>query len=225
MSAAIDLSAFEFRTVAAAELSAGDRGVVFGLFDVAYRQASHAYLEKSLHRLRYLAIATKDGQPAGFALADARVMDLPRLPATTVILAGICCIDPAYRRRGLFSQLERLAAMASGVRPGGRALTAGRMAHPASYRLMSRNPAAVPRPGVTPTAWQQQVGATVAAAYGVEEFDPATFVCRGSGTPIGYPVIEIDVPPAEWVVFEPVNRDRGDSLLGISWMGGPPEGW
>lgn len=225
MSAEADFSAFEFRTVEAASLSEGDREIIFSLFDVAYRQANHAYLEKSLHRLRYLAIATEGARPAGFALADARVIDLPRLLATTVILAGICCIDPACRRRGLFSQLERLAAMASGVRPTGRVLTAGRMAHPASYRLMSRNPAAVPRPGVVPTAWQQQVGAAIAEAYGVEEFDRATFVCRGGGVPIGYPVIEIDVPPEEWVVFRPVNRDQGDSLLGISWMGGPPEGW
>ena len=225
MSAAADFSAFEFRTIEASTLSEGDRKVVFGLFDVAYRQANHAYLEKSLHRLRYLAIATEGERPAGFALADALVMDLPRLSGTTVILAGICCIDPAYRRRGLFSQLERLAAMATGVHPTGRVLAVGRMAHPASYRVMGRNPAAVPRPGVTPTAWQQKVGAAIAAAYGVEEFDPATFICRGSGVPIGYPVIEIDVPPEEWIVFEPVNRDRGDSLLGISWMGGPPEGW
>ncbi|TAK58068.1 MAG: hypothetical protein EPO22_11350 [Dehalococcoidia bacterium] len=225
MSAEPDFSAFEFRTVEAAELSDADRDIVFGLFNVAYRQANHAYLEKSLRRLRYIAIATEGGRPAGFALADARVLDLPRLPGTTVILAGICCIDPAYRRRGLFSQLERLAAMATGVRPAGRVLTVGRMAHPASYRMMSRNPAAVPRPGVKPTAWQQEVGAAIAAAYGVEEFDRETFVCRGSGAPIGYPVIEIDVPAEEWVVFEPVNRDRGDSLLGISWMGGPPEGW
>jgi len=225
VNAQADFNAFEFRTVESATLPAEDREIIFGLFDVAYRKANHAYLENSLRRLRYLAIATDAGRPAGFALADVRVMDLPRLPDMTVILAGICCIDPAYRRRGLFSQLERLAAMAAGVRPAGRALTAGRMAHPASYRLMSRNPAAVPRPGVTPTAWQQQVGAAVAAAYGVEKFDPETFVCRGSGVPIGYPVIEIDVPPEEWVVFQPVNRDRGDSLLGISWMGGPPEGW
>lgn len=225
MSARADVSAFEFRTAEAARLSDADREVVFGLFDVAYRQANHTYLEKSLRRLRYLAIATEGRRPAGFALADARVLDLPRLPGTAVILAGICCIDPAYRRRGLFSQLERLAAMAADVRPTGRVLTAGRMAHPASYRVMSRNPAAVPRPGVTPTAWQQEVGAAIAAAYGVEEFDRETFVCRGSGEPIGYPVIEIDVPDEEWVVFKPVNRDRGDSLLGISWMGGPPEGW
>ena len=222
-----DFGEFEFRTIACAAIEDADRTTMHGLFDAAYRDANHAYLEKSLTRLRYAAIATEGGRPAGFALGDMRVLDLPRLPATTVVLAGICCIDAAYRRRGLFAQLERLAAMAAGTAPAptGRAMTAGRMAHPASFRLMSRNPSAVPRPGVTPTPWQQEVGIAIAEAYGVEDFDPATFVCRGSGTPIGYPVIDVDVEPGEWEVFRPVNRDRGDSLLGIAWMGGPPEGW
>jgi hypothetical protein len=225
VSAEADPGVFEFRTIETADLSEDDRDTVFGLFDAAYRQANHAYLEKSLQRLRHIAIATQGGHPAGFALADARLIDLPRLQGTTVILGGICCVHPAFRRQGLFTQLERLAAMAAGVRPAERVLTVGRMAHPASYRVMSRNPAAVPQPGVIPTAWQQEVGKAIAAVFGVEEFDPKTFVCRGSGVPIGYPVIEIDVPVEEWVVFEPVNRDRGDSLLGMSWMGGPPEGW
>ena len=88
VSARADVSAFEFRTVEVATLSDADREVVLGLFDVAYRQANHAYLEKSLRRLRYLAIATEGRRPAGFALADARVLDLPRLPGTTVILAS-----------------------------------------------------------------------------------------------------------------------------------------
>jgi hypothetical protein len=90
---------------------------------------------------------------------------------------------------------------------------------------MSRNSSAVPKRGVPPTPWQQEVGAAIAAAYGVEDFDPATFVCHGSGTPIGYPVIDIDAEPDEWELFRPVNRDRGDSLLGMVWMGEPPEGW
>lgn len=105
------------------------------------------------------------------------------------------------------------------------ALNCGRMAHPASYRLMARSPSAVPKAGVEPTPWQQQVGMAIAAAYGVEDFDPTTFVCHGSGTPIGYPVIDIEAEPGEWVVFRPVDRDRGDSLLGIAWMGDPPDGW
>ena len=218
-------SAFQIRTITCAAIADADRAAMHGLFDAAYRDANHAYLDKSLTRIRYAAFATEAGRPAGFALADMRVLDLPRLPGTTVVLAGMCCIDAAYRRRGLFVQLERLAAMAAGTPPAQRAMTAGRMAHPASFRLMSRNPSAVPRPGIVPTAWQKEVGIAVAEAYGAEDFDPATFVCRGSGTPIGYPVMEVDVAPAEWEVFRPVDRDRGDSLLGIAWMGEPPAGW
>jgi len=112
-----DFSDFEFRTITCAAIDDGDRAAMHALFDAAYRDANHAYLEKSLTRIRYAAFATEAGRPAGFALADMRVLDLPRLPATTVVLAGMCCIDAAYRRRGLFAQLERLAAMAAGPAP------------------------------------------------------------------------------------------------------------
>jgi hypothetical protein len=61
--------------------------------------------------------------------------------------------------------------------------------------------------------------------YGVSGFDPDTFVCAGSGVPIGYPRIDMDVGPEEWDVFAPVNRERGDSLLGLCWIPDAPEGW
>lgn len=225
MNAPRDFSDLDIRTCETAAIGADDRARIFALFQANYRQANTAYLEKSLGRLRFVSIAVAGGETAGFALGEVRVIDLPRLPATTVYLAGICCVGDAYRRRGLFGHLERQSAMASGIAPAKTALTCGRMAHPASYRLMSRNPTAVPKRGVKPTPWQQEVGSAIAAAYGVEHFDPETFVCRGSGTPIGYPVIDIDVEPSEWDVFREVNRDRGDSLLGMAWMGEAPAGW
>ncbi len=83
----------------------------------------------------------------------------------------------------------------------------------------------VPRPGVRPTAWQREVGRAIADAYGEERFDPETFVCKGTGTPIGYPVIDFEVEPVDWEVFRHVDRERGDSLLGIAWMPGAPPGW
>jgi hypothetical protein len=98
------------------------------------------------------------------------------------------------------------------------------MAHPGSFRTMSANPTVVPRPGIHPTPWQQAVGAAIAAAYG-SGFEPETFVCRGSGAPIGYPLIELDCTPEEWELFVPVDRSKGDSLLGISWSPDAPPGW
>lgn len=216
---------FTYRVFETASLTESDLARVQMLFAGNYREANFGYLEKSLGRLRYLALAAaSDGTPAGFALGESRVMDLPRLPGTAVRLAGLCCVSASYRRQGLFGRLERMALAEGAVITGERSLAAGRMAHPASFRSMSANPTVVPRRGVLPTPWQQAVGSAIAAAYG-SPFDPATFVCKGSGVPIGYPVIELDCTPEEWKLFEPVDRSTGDSLLGISWAPDAPTGW
>jgi hypothetical protein len=99
------------------------------------------------------------------------------------------------------------------------------MAHPAALRSIARLPTVVPRTGHRLTRWQQEVGRAIAEAYGVHGFDPETFVCLGSGQPIGYPDIEFDVEPHEWEIFEPVDRDRGDALLAIAWAPDAPPGW
>lgn len=222
-----DLSDFTFTVKATAEITDAERAMVHALFDVAYRQANHAYLDRSLAKLRYIALAMRGDTPAGFALGETRIMDLPRLPDALVTLAGICCIAPEFRRRGLFGYLERLA-LGAGFLPehaNRRRLACGRMAHPASMRTIAVFPTIVPKYGVAPTAWQQEVGAAIAAAYGVHAFDAERFVCIGAGTPIGYPVMEMDVTDDEWRVFAPVNRDRGDALLGIAWLPDAPPGW
>ncbi len=220
-----DFSPFDFKVVETAKASSQDLETVFALFEMNYRQANRAFLEKSLQRLRYLAFAEHRGAPAGFAVADCRVMDLPRLPSQAVNLAGICCIAPQFRRRGLFAALEGRAIGAAGVEDPSRRLSCGRMAHPAAMRILTWSPTVVPKAGVRPTAWQQEVGQAIAQAYGVHAFDPETFVCIGSGEPIGYPRIEVRVEPHEWEIFRPVDRDRGDALLGMMWTPDAPPGW
>lgn len=216
---------FKFETVPAERLSSAQRERVLGLFDACYKQANATYLERSLKKLGFVSLAERDGETVGFALGDARVIDLPRLPRQVVVLAGLACILPEFRRHGLFMELERRAFMAAEPPPAQHVLTCGRMAHPAAFRTMSHNPGVVPRRGVAPTAWQQEVGQAIADEYGVDAFDLQTFVCRGTGAPIGFPVIEVEVQPEEWEVFRQVSRDRGDSLLGIAWMPDAPPGW
>lgn len=215
----------EIQVGLASELRGAARARVFALFRASYRAANEGYLEASLAKLRFIATATAGDELAGFALGEMRVLDLPRLPQQAVGLAGICCVDPRFRRLGLFRELETRAFFASGIAPGPRMLSCGRMAHPASFRTMTAIPSHVPKRGRPPTAWQRDVGAAVAEAYGVKHFDPDTFVCAGGGTPIGYPVIDMAVEPEEWEVFAPVDRDRGDSLLGLCWIPDAPEGW
>jgi hypothetical protein len=220
-----DLASFDFRVVEADKVSAEDFQKILGLFQANYRQANRVYLEKSLETLRYVALAEHEGTMVGFGFGESRVIDLPRLPAQVVNLAGICCIAPQFRRRGLFEQLEYRTMLATQMPPHSRRLTCGRMAHPAAMRKMALHPTVVPKPGVRPTPWQQEVGQAIAAAYGSHAFDPETFVCIGTGEPTGYPIIDFEVEPWEWEVFRQVNRDRGDALLAMVWTPEAPPGW
>jgi hypothetical protein len=200
--------------------------VMHQLFDIAYSQANHSYLDKSFGTLKYVARATRGKIPVGFALGETVKTMLPRLAdPQIVVLGGICCIAPEYRRQGLFGYLEGLAMRESGLlEPGVRTLACGRMAHPASFHNMMQNPTVIPKYGVPISDWHKEIGLCVADIYGVT-LDPDTFVVIGSGSPIGYPKMDIDVPEEEWRLFQAVNRDRGDSLLGIAWAPDAPEGW
>lgn len=217
--------ACDFRVMRTAEMTAADRTLAHELFDVAYDRANHPYLDKSFGALRYIAFAEPGGIAAGFALNDQRELPLPRLGVEWVSLGGICCIAPEFRRRGLFGRLESLAGAAAGVAPEQRRrLSCGRMAHPASFRGAAANPSGVPKPGVHPTRWQQEVGLAIAEVYG-STLDPTTFTVVGDGTPIGYPRMDVEATAEEWRAFEHVDRDRGDALLSIAWSPVAPDGW
>ncbi|HET9062855.1 MAG TPA: hypothetical protein VFO62_06160 [Candidatus Binatia bacterium] len=217
-------AAFHFDVRPGAELTASSLAQVRALFRASYRAPNDSYLDRSLARLRYVATAWQDEELAGFAVAEPRRMDLPRLPRQIVALAGICCVDARFRRQGLFRELEVHAFRAGGVPAGERLLSCGRMAHPASFRTMSWSPSCVPARGRRPTPWQQEVGIAIAHAYGVERFDPETFVCAGSGTPM-LPIIDVDVQAEEWEPFAQVDATRGDCLLGMLWTPAAPDDW
>ena len=220
-----DLPRFDLTLKETDALSEAEREALLALFQSSYRQANPSFLEKSLEILRWAALALRDESLVGFALGETRVMDLPRLPAQVVSLAGICCVRKELRCRGLLDVLERQVIAAEKIPKAPRRLICGRTAHPAALRTIARIPTAVPKAGQRPTPWQREVGQTIAEAYGVHGFDPETFVCIGPGVPIGYPDIQFDVEPHEWELFEPVDRDRGDALLAIAWAPDVPPGW
>ncbi len=220
----------EIRVHRAVEISERERSDIFEIFDASYREANHEYLQRSIDRIGLLALAYGDDRPAGFAISNFRWMDLPGFAEQQlVVLHGMRCVAPGFRHRGLFGRLNRavMEQIEKDVQATGRSvvrqLHCGRWGH-ASRAGGRADPSAVPRAGRVPTAWQQQVGLAVAAAYG-SNLDPATFVCTGSGTPIGYPNEEFAATEAELAAYAPVNRDRGDNLLVINWSPDPPPGW
>jgi hypothetical protein len=89
---------------------------------------------------------------------------------------------------------------------------------------MKRLHKALPDPERTLSAWHLEVAAAVADLYGVH-LRGDSLVVAGSGRPIGYPRIEIEVDSDEWLPFADVDRDRGDSLLGLAWAPDAPPGW
>jgi len=219
----MDDPSFRFEIAQTVDLDEQTRASVGALFHQSYRAANDAYLEQSFARLRFITTAWSADVFAGFAVGEVRIIDLPRLPQQAVALAGICCVDDRFRRRGLFRELEQRTFRAAGI-ASPRVLSCGRVAHPASFRTMTWHPSHVPKRGTPPTDWQREIGAAVAAAYGVNQFDPQTFVCAGGGAPM-IPIIDIDVKAEEWEVFAAIDRERGDALLGLCWMPDAPEGW
>lgn len=225
------------RIVAASsvDLTDADRARAHALFEVAYGGANHEYLDASIQRLGHVALAFvesdggADGWLVGFAIGGARVLDLPRLGPSPVALAGVACVADEARRQGLFRRMEMAAVgaafTAAGVPPAERVLACGRMAHPVSFRSMRTQAGVVPVAGLVPSAWHQEVAQAVVKAYGAPGFDPVTFVCKGSGAPVGEPRLDYEVEPEEWEVFRPVDRSRGDTLLGMCWTPDAPPGW
>ena len=221
-----NLDDIDIRVIKTEALDNDDLRMVHQLFDLSYRQANHSYLERSFSKLRYIALAQIGKILAGFAVADTVKTHLPRLADPQIVsLAGICCVDPKYRRMGLFTKLEVSAADGSGLlKTAKRLLMCGRMAHPVSYRTIGKYPSVIPKYGVSLSGWHKDMGLKVSELYGVT-IDPETLHVIGDGSPCGYPNIDCEVTEQEWLLFKEVNRDRGDTLLGIIWVPDAPEGW
>ena len=221
-----NLDDVDIRVIKTEDLSNDELGMVHQLFDLSYRQANHSYLEKSFSKLKYMALAKIGKALAGFAVADTVKTPIPRMADPQIVsLAGICCVEPKYRRMGLFTKLEVTAADGSGLlKSAKRLLMCGRMAHPVSYRTIGKYPSAIPKYGVPLSDWHKDMGHKISELYGVT-IDSETLTVIGDGSPCGYTNIDCEVTDQEWLLFKTVNRDRGDTLLGIVWVPDAPEGW
>lgn len=220
-------SELEFCTVNTDELTDNQITLIRDFFDNNYQQANQKYLDGSLKALRKISMALDSGRLVGFSLADSLSIPIPRMEKEQlVMLGGIGCIDPNYRRLGLFSRLANLAGgeRESVLHGAERILACARIAHPASFRTLRRLPGVIPNETFPLSEWQLEVGAAIAELYGVR-LKPGTLIVQGDGVPIGYPNIELEVCDEEWQVFTAVDRNQGDSLLGIAWAPTPPEGW
>ena len=208
------------------ELSPKELDSIHRLFELSYEKANHSYLDKSLSRLSYIALAYHGKALTCFAVGDVIESIIPGMRDSQIIHAGgISCIAPEFRRRGLFRKLQMFIAAGTGkIKSDSNVITCGRMAHPASSRVISSYPGAIPKYGVVLSEWHKEMGVFLAELYGAV-IDPDTFVVRGEGSPIGYPKVNVVATAEEWALFKNVDRDRGDSLLFVAWYPDKPEEW
>ena len=200
---------------------------ILALFDATYADANHSYLFSSFEVMGWIALAVHDSSLAGFAIADVKFVDLPRMHGLHPVAAsGIGCIDESFRRMGLFSRLAKAAVLASGKLPvNSRYLNCGRTAHPVSYKFLSSIGAGgIPELDRPLSPWHLEMVERIAALYGVEVY-PGTCVVIGKGVPIGYPRIDVVVTDIERKMFENVDRDKGEALMAMSWIPDAPSGW
>lgn len=200
---------------------------ILSLFKANYDQANLSYINRSIETLKYIALASLSNELVGFGFGETRIMPLPRLTDNeTVALAGISCVDPNVRQRGLFSQMAfHLLTHDDYISPNRPYLFCGRMAHAISYRTIAKmSPNRVPRVGKVLKPWHQEVLVAAADAFKVS-VDPTTGIVRGSGQPVGFPRVAFDPTAEEKALFHDVDRNSGDSLLTVAWLPSPPPGW
>src|SRR5687768_4734973 len=173
--AILELEGVDLDSISCADLSASQRAELHDLFDATYEDASHAYLDESLARLKSVAMAHAGGRIVGFGISESRVVDLPAIGDSLVSLLGLACIDPEFRRQGLAGRLETLAMSNTDEIPlMPRRMPATRAAHPATFRLFRDSPHSVPQRGRQPSDLHREVGAVVADLLGAD-FDAERF--------------------------------------------------
>lgn len=217
----------QITTLSVHDLTEDHISQILALFDAAYADADHSYLLSSFEVMDWIALAMHGTVLAGFAIGDAKIVDLPRMHGPQPVASyGIGCIDENYRRMGLFTRLEKAVVQASGNLPvNGRYLNCGRTAHPATYNFFTNiGTGCIPEPGRPLSPWHLEMVERVAALY-CAQVHPGTCVVIGKGTPIGYPRLKVIASDTELRMFEDVNRDKGDALLTMSWTPEAPSGW
>jgi hypothetical protein len=217
----------DVEVVGCKDVSRQQRALMRDVFSTTYRRADLAYLEEQVPYFDCVSMATIEGEPAGFVFFGSREAELPGLGLTNMVMGGLSCVKPEFRRMGVWDAMRFDPRIQTFLIPPRemKGMSVGRMAHPGSFRGFSGLSGLTPAIGKAITPWQQDVGAGVALAFDIENFDPPTFVCRGRGRPLGEAFVNVEVSAEEWERFQNVDRSRGDTLLAIGFWPNPPDGW
>src|SRR5262249_44990780 len=78
-----------------ADLTDDERAQVHRVFDTAFQQADHTYLERTLARMSSIGMGFRDQELLGFCTCTQAELDFPGLGRRIFNDAGLTCVDPA----------------------------------------------------------------------------------------------------------------------------------
>jgi hypothetical protein len=146
---------------------------------------------------------------------------LERIGGTPCVLWGLgataTVTEPGPVLAAMTTELYRRAAISF---PDEDVLVAGRIAHPALYRLFGDLQEPVPRPGYRASGEDRAWGRRLAKRFGCDaRYDDRAFRSEGNGTP--EPKLDIDLggepEPEVQELLAPVDPDKGDTLIAFGW--------
>ncbi|HUP84462.1 MAG TPA: hypothetical protein VM143_02235 [Acidimicrobiales bacterium] len=104
----MEIEGIDIEVKSTSELTDADRAGLHRVFDDAYIDGDHGYVDEQLAMLKSIALAgSVEEGVVGFALSDARVLDLPRLPGQVLRTAGLSCVLSNHKRKGISSRSSR----------------------------------------------------------------------------------------------------------------------
>jgi hypothetical protein len=147
---------------------------------------------------------------------------LERIGGTPCVLWGLgatttTVTEPGPVLAAMTTELYRRAAISF---PDEDVLVAGRIAHPALYRLFGDLQEPVPRPGYRASGEDRAWGRRLAKRFGCDaRYDDRAFRSAGNGTP--EPKLDIDLggepEPEVQELLAPVDPAKGDTLIAFGW--------
>lgn len=223
----------EFTVTAPTRLSRGERDEFNAVFAATYTDHDPGHLDRQFSTMNLATTARRASKLIGFQLFGSRRISTNRLGEVHLGLPGLVCVDPAERRTGVAVGMGVRTMWRHGSEFGELDATAARLASPVSLAMALKEQRQYHWPTDDdlfalydhPSPAQLELAEQAALAHGSPGYDPATGACIGHGRRIGTPIVEPNLPEELQQRFAHIDRDRGDSLLWITWRVPLPPAW
>ena len=161
--------------------------------------------------------ARENGKLRGFSFRT-----LERIGGTPSVLVGLASVGRTAKRdtvlKAMMADQYRRAVLAF---PDEDVLVGTRFVDPAGFEAFRNLEDVVPRPGHKATGEERAWGRRLAKRFGIETYDDRAFVATGDGA--FPPCLDHEslkpenIDPEVAAFFEPLDRERGDSLIAFGW--------